>query len=199
MAEKITKLYCYVDESGQHTATRLDKAHIFVVAVVIVEAEQRDELETTCLGYERTSGKKKRKWSACERESKMAFVNMIIEDDRFKRSLCYSVTRFVSEVDYDLRTMVSIAKSIQTHHPGDDYKADIYIDGISKTKQVEFAIELRKLGVHVRRVHLARDESYSLIRLADAFAGLVRGAEEKDEQYALLRKHAQRKGTVIVV
>ena len=70
---------------------------------------------------------------------------------------------------------------------------------ISKTKQVEFAIELRKLGVHVRRVHLARDESYSLIRLADAFAGLVRGAEEKDEQYALLRKHAQRKGTVIVV
>ena len=56
----------------------------------------------------------------------------------------------------------------------------------STRKQTEYANELRKIGVHVRRVHRAKDESHALIRLADALAGLAREAAEGNEEAALL-------------
>jgi len=55
-----------------------------------------------------------------------------------------------------------------------------------------------KLGIHVRRVHLARDESYALIRLADACAGLAREAEEGHQEAATLSRRGQRKGVIVV-
>jgi len=140
----IAKLFCYVDESGQHTATNSDRSHIFVVATAIFEGALRDEAEQVCLMYEHKSGKKKRKWSACERENKVAFVRMIIDDDRFKRSAFVSVMRIVGQYDYDVRTILSIAKAVRMYQLTEDYTIDIYIDGISKTKQVEYARELRK-------------------------------------------------------
>ena len=147
--------------------------------------------------YERVSGKKKRKWSGCERESKMAFVRMVIEDDLFKRAICFSVTRYASKTDYDLRTIVSIAKAIQWHRPDDDYDIEIYIDGLTTPKRAEYALELRKLGVRVRRIHLARDESYALIRLADAIAGLTReSAEGKEDAVKLVYRGMRRSALV---
>ena len=47
------KLYCYVDESGQHT-----EGAYFLVSVVIV-AEERDQLEVLLLKIEQVSRKRK--------------------------------------------------------------------------------------------------------------------------------------------
>jgi hypothetical protein len=60
--------------------------------------------------------------------------------------------------------------------------SDIFIDGISQSKQTLYANQLRHLGIRVRRVHRARDESYALIRLADALAGLVREVSERQNE-----------------
>ena len=187
-----------MDESGQDTGARHDKERVFVVAVAVFE-ENKAELERACIQYERESGKGKRKWHTGNRESKLTYIRLIVSDERFKRALCYSVTKPTAKPDYDLLTIVGIAKAVQWRGPQADYTSDIYIDGISETKQTEYANELRKVGVHVRRVHQARDESYALIRLADALAGLAREVVEKNEESAALMKQAIRKGTIAEV
>jgi hypothetical protein len=197
-AHMTTKLYCYVDESGQDTSAQPGRVRVFVVAVAIFE-ENRDELERACEDYEKASGKKRRKWNSCERESKMTYLRMVIEDVRFRGALCYSVTHPIREPDYDARTILGIAKVVQWKHPAAGYSAEIYIDGLTTAKRAEYSLELRKLGVCVRRVHLARDESYALIRLADALAGLAREVTEGNEGSAALMRQAMRRGIVAEV
>ena len=51
----MTKLYCYVDESGQDP-----QSEIFIVAVVVT-GEQRDKLLQPCEQLEKVSGKRKDK------------------------------------------------------------------------------------------------------------------------------------------
>lgn len=198
MTGKLVKLYCYVDESGQHAATHPTKEHVFVVASAVFQDDQRETAEALCLDFEKASGKRRRKWNACERESRMAYIKMVIEHEHFRNALCISTYRMAGKVDYDMRTILSITKAIVAHRPAlKDYTSDIYIDGISRTKQTEYANELRKLGVRVRRIHQARDESNALIRLADAFAGLMREADQGQEESLLCRNRAQRKAVYV--
>lgn len=195
MAGKLVKLYCYVDESGQHTATHPTKEHIFVVASAVFQDDRREIAEELCLEFENASGKRRRKWNSCGRESRMTYVKLVIEHEHFRNALSISTFRMATSIDYDMRTILSITKAIVAHRPDhDEYTSDIFIDGISRTKQTEYANELRKLGVRVRRIHQARDESHALIRLADAFAGLVREAEQGQEEALVCRNRAQRKG-----
>ena len=114
-------------------------------------------------------------------------------DEQFKHALCYSRHVPPLRPEFDARTILSIAKAVQWKHPQSDYTSDIYVDGISELKQTEYANELRKVGIHVRRVHRAKDESSALIRLADALAGLAREAAEGDEEAAFLLQRAMRR------
>ena len=189
------KLYCYVDESGQDTGAKAGRERVFVVAVAVFE-ENRAELEKTCEQYERDSGKRQLKWMKANRESKLTYLRLIVANDHFKGVMCYSVSKPVIKPDYDLRTIIGIAKAVQWRKPQLDYTSDIYVDGISETKQTEYANELRKLGVHVRRIHKARDESHALIRLADTLAGLAREVAEGNEESAVLMRQATRKGII---
>jgi hypothetical protein len=167
------KLYCYVDESGQDTIAARDAEPFFLVAVAVFDTN-RDELEGACKGFERESGKGTRKWHKSNHESRMTYLRLVFADERFRRSLCYTHSRPIEQTDFDARTILGIAKAIRWRGPDDDYTSDVYIDGITQTKQGEYAKELRAIGVHVRRVHRARDDHNPLIRLADALAGLAR-------------------------
>lgn len=190
-----TKLYCYVDESGQDTATRARQERIFIVAVAIFE-DERDAMDDACKQIERESGKGRRKWNSCNAESRTTYWRMILADERFKHALCYTRTQAAERPDFDARTILSIAKAVQWRNPEPDYSTDIYVDGISEAKQVEYAHELRAIGVHVRRVHQARDESHALIRLADALAGLARAAAEGNDDARLILQQAIRRNVV---
>jgi hypothetical protein len=190
-----TRLYCYVDESGQDTATRPRQERIFIVAVAIFE-DKRDDIDELCEKIERESGKGRRKWNSCNTESRLTYWRMVLADDRFKHTLCFTKTQAAERPDFDARTILSIAKAVQWRNPEPDYSSDIYVDGISESKQSEYARELRAIGVHVRRIHRARDEGYALIRLADALAGLARAASEGDKDARHMLQQALRRGVV---
>ena len=73
-----------------------------------------------------------------------------------------------------------------------DYQAIISIDGIDKKKAAELTNALRLRGIKLRFVRGARDESEPLIRLADMWAGCLRGVfsgkkEEKEIYEKALR------------
>jgi hypothetical protein len=191
------KLYCYADESGQDTQAQPGRQQVFVVSIAIFD-EKRDELEKVCQGYEQASGKRK-KWNKTRQRNRLDYIRRIIADPRFQDTLCYSISHPITHPDYDARTILGIAKAVKWKQPVDPYTVEVYVDGISGAKQSEYSLELRGLGIKVRRVHPARDESYPLIRLADAIAGLAREATEGSIEAAALLNQAIRKKVITEV
>ncbi len=187
------KFYCYVDENGQDT-----KGRIFIVAVVVLGSE-RDELLGACEQLEQDTKKGKFKWGKAEHSRRIEYLHRIFAEGRLKGSLRYSV--FHQTTDYDMATIVAIAKAVHSGKPKTPYTTLIYVDGLSKTKRHEYSRELRKLGIPTRKVQgVAKDENNALTRLADAIAGFVRdvldGAEgDLQDLYA----EAKRKGALIEV
>ena len=68
MATAATKLYAYVDESGQDTA-----GSFFVVSVLVV-AEQHDQLGRELLAIEQQSGKRAIKWHRARPDYREAYI-----------------------------------------------------------------------------------------------------------------------------
>lgn len=52
------------------------------------------------------------------------------------------------------------------------------IDGLPRSEEREVGLQLRRLGVPVKKVRGAQDDTDVLIRLADAVCGFVRSALE---------------------
>ena len=175
------KLYCYVDETGQDT-----KGDIFIVSIV-VSGKERDELLRLCEEIEMRSGKGKFKWSKAEKKLRLEFIKLIFANKNFKYKLRYCM--YKNQLSYDFATITGIAKAVYYKKPSRKYTTIVYIDGLLKTKRGFYGSELRKLGIPTRKVQgVTRDESNSLIRLADTVAGFVRDAigkqsEEIDELY----------------
>lgn len=172
------KLYYYVDETGQDTAAQPEKKRaIFVVAIVIVASGQ-SQLENLAAGYEKTSRKGKISWHKAKYSFRLDFIRSIIRDKRFKGTLWYQVFRQPSKPFFDAYTLQAIANCIGEEFKNLSYAKEIYVDGLTHSKQSEYAVELRRMGIRRATFHRATDQGSPLIRLADALAGLVRESEE---------------------
>ena len=69
------------------------------------------------------------------------------------------------------------------------YTARIFVDGIDRKKAAELTNALRLHGISLEMVRGRRDESEPIIRLADMWAGCIRGAIlGKTEERALLER-----------
>lgn len=187
------KLYCYVDENGQDT-----KGDVFIVSVVVTSNE-RDELLRLCEDIERESGKRKDKWGRAKHERRMNYLRQILSNKNFKDKLRYSVYR--DQINYDMATIVGIAKAVHYKEPKEDYTTIVYVDGLAKTKRQEYGNELRKLGIPTRKVQgVAKDQNNSLIRLADAIAGFIRDIVDGGrEEELILLKEAKKSGSLIEI
>jgi len=199
------KLYCYVDESGQDTWAQPGREVFFIVSVVVT-LENYQELEILCLRYEQES-QKGLKWNKSKRDRRYHFMRLVLDDQHFRETLRFTVhqpTETEPTIDYDDATMVTIRRTIEISAVRlglrfDEFTADVFVDGISKAKQRIYEHMLRGWHCRVRRVHRARDESYALIRLADALAGLVREALAGDEEAKRMIAHGRRHGIVLEI
>lgn len=167
------KLYCYVDETGQHT-----KGKFFLVAVVVVKAEDRESHKQALLSIERRTGKRSPKWTRTRKVDGREYLRQVIQaglGHRIRYALYWNTT------EYDRLTSQTIAATL-SEYSSEGYGATILVDGLAKSLQSKVATALRRLGVNVRKVRGVADDREPYIRLADAVAGLVRNARvEKDE------------------
>lgn len=172
MQNKKQKLYCYVDETGQDT-----KGDWFLVSIVIIENE-KEKFEKILEDIEIRSGKKKLKWNKTKRDRREAYIREIIKIKEFKN--CFYFTIYENTTLFTDLIVYATAKAIldKAHK---NYQASIIVDGLYKNLEKQFSASLRKLKVKVNKVKGARDESSSLIRLADALAGLLRDATESNK------------------
>ena len=184
-------MYCYVDESGQHT-----QGKVFSVAAVIVKTiEMRDSGEHMLLDVERTTEKGSTKWTKTHYLKKVQYLRTIATLSELKSCLFYSI--YTDTRDYVSSTVDTVARAVQQHAIDKD-KVTVVIDGLSKRiEQQQIAKELKQEGVAYKKVRGAKDENSAWIRLADAIAGFSRDAYEDKPYTQNLYSDIQQKGFLI--
>ena len=103
----MSKIYCYVDESGQHT-----QGEFFSVAAVIVKTvEMRDSGENMLMEVEKEIGKGSTKWKKTHHNKKERYLRTITTLAELKSCLFYSI--YTNTRDYVGATVDTIARVVQ--------------------------------------------------------------------------------------
>lgn len=167
------KLYCYVEETGQDTQGRI------CIVTVVISDHHYQQLIAVCEAYEQASHKGRTKWHGTNSKTRLEYMRLVIGDIRFRGVLCYSKFPHRVQPNFDTLTVDTLAGVVSSKLESSHYVVEAWIDGLSETKRTEYANHLRDKGL--RNVHLHRvrkEDSNTLIRLADALAGLLRDAIE---------------------
>jgi len=182
------KLYCYVDETGQDTAGKL-----FVVTVVVLAA-QRYELEKALEAIEGESGKFKKKWTDAKHAERESYLRKVLKLEGLKRAVYYDILQ--NSKDYFAFTAKVAADAVRPQANKEDEVA-VYVDGFTRTEIMKFTKILRP-SMNARTVvkMIRRDESSSLIRLADALCGLLRDAAERSAWAKQLVQSLRKRGFI---
>lgn len=181
------KLYCYVDETGQDT-----HGAFFLVAVVIA-AEERERLQVALEQIEQQSKKGRLKWQKTAFARRIAYLNALLTTSLLHGKVFFA--HYAQTKAYLDLTVYTTAKAILKRAEG-AYQTVVWVDGLGKSEARRFERGLRGLKVKVRKVRGLREESDSLLRLADAAAGFIRDALE-GQGYAQERyREAVRKGII---
>lgn len=191
MNNKIHKLYCYVDETGQDTL-----GAFFSVAIVVTDNQQH-ELEKSLEDIEKSTGKKT-KWMKTRDKVRTAYAEALMQ---YELPAMIFVKNYFDKKDFDDLEVLATAQAINTYREAhsireDEYKLTITVDGLSKTVAARMASEFRKLGIKPRKIVGKKDESNAIIRLADAVAGLTREAHEGRREYKELEAKLKRTKTL---
>lgn len=185
------KIYNYTDESGQDT-----KGKFFVVTNVVI-ARGRDGLEKFLLEAEEKSGRGIRKWHSSRLSRRQRYLGLIINSGTLKNKIFCRI--YAGGYSYLDRTSYTIADSLDKFAEANNinkYQGVIVVDGAKPTEQRRIGSIIRRRGIFVAKVRGARDESNTLIRLADSMAGLVRDAHLGDEYSQTMVAKLKREGII---
>jgi hypothetical protein len=164
------RIYCYVDETGQETIGRL-----FLVAVVVTGAADRDALQDFLRRAEDAAGKH-RKWHRTRFATRDAYLRRVLPHGLLRQNLFYAV--HPNTQDYVHATIQTTAVVLLTKG-APTFSAKVIVDGLRPTEVRRFRSGLRAQGLSAVNVRGMRDESDSILRLADALAGFLRDYEEQ--------------------
>jgi hypothetical protein len=179
----VQKLYCYVDETGQDAAS-----DIFVV-VAVVSAKEQEPLRQALVDIENVAGTGRRKWHKARSERRLRYLTLAIDRNLGRGEIFFGSYPKPLPYFFPLLEVLEDAIRIKAVSP---YTARVFVDGIDRKKAAELTNALRLRGVSLEMVKSRRDESEPLIRLADMWAGCIRGAwqGERDEQALVERAQA---------
>ncbi len=164
------KLYCYVDETGQ------DVGSAFFIVVCVLSSQEQQAIRQNLVNIEQTTGVGIKKWHISRSPEKEEFMRNIIREGLAKGDIYYSVKRKPLSFFYVM--LETIEKAIKNKCQDQGYKAIIYVDGIDYKKAIELTRILRIRGIRLKLARSVHDESEVMIRLADRWAGCIRGAME---------------------
>ncbi len=169
----VTKLYCYVDESGQDT-----KGELFLVAVVLKEISQLETLEKKLEAVEQRTGKKQLKWKKISRDIKKKYLEELIQIKELKNAIFYA--KYQASKEYSKLTSFTIAKAVLAKG-SENYTVTVIIDGLNDKERDVVREELKKLKIKYRKIRGMKDEQCIPLRLSDAMAGFLREVYEGEE------------------
>lgn len=185
-----TKLYCYVDETGQ------DGLHkFFLVSIVITDQAKKDGLEQKLIEIEKETGKNKTKWTKEEFEIRITYIKKVAKIKELQSSVFYSMYKDTKE--YLHLTSLSVAKAVLAKGEK-EYEVNVIVDGLTKKDTQKMRRDLKQLQIKYNKIRGMKDEQSAFLRLADCFAGFIRDYIEK-RPYALdLFPVLQKRGVIIL-
>ena len=183
------KLYAYVDESGQETEGRL-----FLVTTIVVDGNEDEALRLDLEKIERSTEKYGKSWHQTRHDRRIAYVDRALANPSLVGAIFYKVHRGTKA--YQDVTRDTIIRALDVRAPERKYKATIFVDGLRRSERHDVAVGLRQAGIPVKKVRGARDQSSSLVRLADAMAGFIRDAEECVTEFAERLRKAKAGGQI---
>lgn len=186
----MTKLYCYVDETGQDVGSK-----VFIV-VAIVSAEDQEEIRSMLLEIERVARTDGLKWHKNTSKRRLQYLSLTFKKHIAAGHIYFG--RYEKPLPYFFPMLEVIEKAIFGMRLK-NYKASIIVDGIDNKKAIELTNALRLQGIRLAMVRSRRDESEPLIRLADMWAGCIRVALQGDRQTRLLFHRAIKSRFIIEV
>src|SRR5579871_4619339 len=134
-----TKLYCYVDETGQ------DGLHkFFLVSVVITDQVKKDELEKQLETIEEETGKNKLKWTKTKTTVRNNFIEEVGKLQNLKNAIFYST--YPDGKAYTHLTSLSVAKAVLAKKEN-NYSVTVVIDGLTKKDTEKIRRDLKQLKV----------------------------------------------------
>ena len=190
MNKSLDKIYCYVDESGQHT-----QGEFYSVAVVVADTiDIRNRVEQRLIKIEEKTNKGLCKWKSTHYTIKERYLRSVMAIPELERCLFYSI--HTNTRDYVTATVETIAQVIH-HHVEKTCKAIVVIDGLDKTSRQRISRCLKEKGVVYKKVSGIRDEGSAWIRLADAIAGFSWDVYKNKPYTQKLSSEMQQKGYLI--
>ena len=182
------KLSCFVDETGQDT-----KGELFIVAAVVTPSDY-DDLELALERIEKQTSKGKMKWHDARDAARTAYISRVLTLDTLTAKLAYCIFRFTE--DYADCTIETVAEATALYST--DVRLTIFVDGLPQSQVHRFGAQLRQRGISVRKVRgVRKEDSSSLMRLADAVCGFVRAALNDRSDLATMLVEAKLRGIVI--
>ncbi|MCE7874464.1 hypothetical protein DYH09_29415 [bacterium CPR1] len=160
------RLWMFADETGQDTGGTL-----FLVALVGVSQEGRQDLTDRFLDLENASGRTGRKWTRSDNRSREAFLEELPGLAELGRFFWRS---WGPGKDYERRVAQTVADAAESY-PEPRAVLTPIIDGLDPKSRPTIAALLRSRGIRYRSIRVGtRDESEPLLRLADSLAGFLR-------------------------
>lgn len=179
----MSKLYCYVDETGQ------DPTSEFFIVVAVVSDQDQDSLRKKLIEIEYLAKTGQRKWHKSRPERRLKYLELVLNKKVGSGEVYFG--RFKKPIPYFFPVLEILEKAILSKAV-QGYQAMIFIDGIDKFKAAQVTNALRLHKIRLEMVRSRRDESEPPIRLADMWAGCIRAAlKEKREAEKLLYKRAK--------
>lgn len=97
-------------------------------------------------------------------------------------------------------TSYATAKAILRRVKNEDYKATIFIDGFRKREIEMFIQGLKDLRIKRRKVRgIRKEESSSLVRLADMLCGLARDASVDNKWASHTLNKLKKRGIIVTL
>jgi len=186
MSTERQKLYLYVDESGQES-----QGEFFTVAVAMVNAKVKAEIEMALIQAERVAGKGLEKWVSISPVRRARYLESILPVLGSIAPIYYR--KHGSGTAYLQWTTATVVAAIQHAQPEAFSHITVVIDGLNVKERQQVSRLLRQHTLPYRRdVRGGRDESSPFIRLADALAGFIRHVH-RENSYAtqLWKSYAQ--------
>lgn len=187
MTKTVKKIYCYVDETGQDSGSE-----IFIVVAVIVAsnvAAIRDRLQE----LEKSTKIGVVKWHKSSYKYRIQFMEEFLRQDNSDLHIYFLKAK--KPVLYYAPTLEVIQQAVSAHSKTNT-QAIICIDGLDELSAKKFTNSLRTKNLKVKLAKGPRDESESLIRLADRWAGCIRMALSGNKDCEVLVNRAKKRGVL---
>lgn len=167
MPDSKLKFSTFTDESGQDS-----QGITFVVVTVVSDNFHVLEAIKLLEDIEKLSDKRS-KWNKSNNKRREKYIDLLLKSQILQKTAIF-YSEYKNKSDYIALIGAHLAKTIINKANVADYKAKVFIDSLNHKEIAVIKKELKTYSIRYSKIRAIKEESSSLIRLADSICGMIR-------------------------